>query len=424
MIPDDQLRLLTAAVDGELTPTEDRRLRVLLGESDAARKVFARLRADRERLRNLAPVAPPAGLRQRVLDRLHEVTPAPVTTPAPAPSARPTRRPSWVPVAVAASLFLAVASGSFWYITRPDQPNGNAAAPLTANADRATTDVLPRDSAPLPSIPRAVEPPPETHVAEVATPPVSPGGRDELPPPRPVAKDVNAFPPLPAIGFDLVRVRVPFLASVSDLDREDVRQKLIEELGRDPAYRIDLFAKDSARGVELFQAAAKASGVTVFADAVSQERVKRRQAIGYVVYVECLSAKELRDLLAKLSAADGKHPQRVFDALHATGAVPADQRELKEVLGTDPGLWKRPASSASTAAEPKPISAGTGDQLTRTLTGPKPGEKPAFLTTFTPAAVRTHPAMSKELKEYLARRGERGASAVPVLIVIRPSAGG
>ena len=93
---------------------------------------------------------------------------------------------------------------------------------------------------------------------------------------------------------------------------------------------------------------------------------------------------------------------------------------IKELLGTDPGLWKRPIG-AVLPVEPKPISAGTGDQLAKSLTATN---KHAVLLTFTPAASRTNPAMSKELKEYLAKRGERKASAVPILIVIRQPNGG
>lgn len=426
MLPDDQLHLLTAAVDGELTPAEDRRVRLLLATSAEARVLYARLQADSDRIHNLTPAAPPPGLHTRIMARLPKAAPQPVTTPAPVPQ-RPSCLKPWVPVAVAAALLLGVAGSSFWYFSRPNHENPHSADTQTANADGATKAVLPRETAPLPSMPRVADVMPDSNtVAVQPDAPVEPVGRDELPPPRPLNKDFNAFPPLPPVVFDVVRVRVPFLASASDLNREDVKLRLTDELGRNPAVRIDLFVKDAARGVELLRGAGKRSGLTVLADAVTQERMKRKQASAYAVYGESLSAAELRDLLAKLAADDGKAKEPVLDTVHVTAAQAADQKDLKDLLGVDPGLWKRPASPTTNATEPKPISAGTGDQLTRTLTGrpPKPGEKPAFLTTFTPAAFRTHPAMSKELKEYLARRGERNASAVPVLIVIRQAAGG
>lgn len=436
MIPAEQLQLLTAAVDGELSPAEGVRVRQLLADSAEARELFARLQADSTRLRKLSPVAPPADLYARIMDRL------PVATPAPAPAARPFRsarsRP-WLSMAVAASLLLAVTAGSFLFFSRDNGSAPNQTGSETAdNGDRTHAkpgasepswfEVLPRENGPPPSIPHVAEPP-TTAVAQVPTPVRSSEPPDELPPPRPVAKDGYAFPPLPPLPpLDLIQVRLPFLASVSDLARDDIREKLADELGRDPAIRIDLFTNDPARATELFKSAAKGSGLSIHTDGITAERVKRKQASAYVVYTESLTPTEVRNLLAKLAAADAKQKQRVFDMLHATAAQVVDQKELKDVLGTDPGPWKRTQpghGTAPTKPEPKSISAGTGDQLTKNLTSPatKPGEKPAVLMTLTPAAYRTHPAMSKELKEFLTRRGERKASAVPVMIVIRHTGG-
>ena len=43
--------------------------------------------------------------------------------------------------------------------------------------------------------------------------------------------------------FDLVHVRVPFLRTIAELEREDIRQELTDELVRDPAFRLDLFVR-------------------------------------------------------------------------------------------------------------------------------------------------------------------------------------
>src|SRR5687768_14977778 len=117
MLPADEFELLTAAVDGELTPPDGHRLRLLLDGSAEAREVYARLKADSDRLRRLPPVAPPADLRDRVLAAL------PVTVPA--PPAAPARRPAprWLPLAVAACLLLGVTASSFWFFTRDDRGN-------------------------------------------------------------------------------------------------------------------------------------------------------------------------------------------------------------------------------------------------------------------------------------------------------------
>jgi hypothetical protein len=46
-------------------------------------------------------------------------------------------------------------------------------------------------------------------------------------------------------------------------------------------------------------------------------------------------------------------------------------------------------------------------------------EKTALMMTWLPAAGRTAPAASLELKQFLIKRAERKANAVPVIIVIR-----
>jgi hypothetical protein len=419
MLPDDVSPLLTAAVDGELTPTEAAAVRALLAESAPARATFRRLRADRQRLQQLTPVPPPADLFARVMARI------PAQPPTPPELVRPvayTRRPSRVPVAVAASLLLAVAGTSFsFFVNEPDRAAGantTFAAKSNATREREWAKLLPRESAPPPSAPApgelALDP---TDVAAA-----QPGSPEVAPLPRPVVRDVLTFPPLPDVGkLELARVRVPFLATVAEFDRDDVQQQFVTELGQDPAFRIDLFARDPARGVELLQAAAKGSGLNVLTDQRTAEKVQRKQAAAYLVYTDSLSPADLRTLLVRLADADGKAPSRTFDAVHASAATAADGRDLQAVLGMDPGLWKRPA----TTGEPKAVSSGTVGQLTRTLTDPagKGSDRSAILMAYAPPTVRTPPAQSRELSQFFARRGDRRPTAVPVLIVVRQANG-
>lgn len=420
MLPDDVLILLTTAVDGELTPAEATTVRALLDGSDEARDAYKRLRADRQRLRRLTPAAPPADLHTRIMARLPARPPVPVEVARPA--AHP-RRVSRAPIAVAASVLLAVTGGSFAFFVNqtPTIRPGNPAlvARTDAKRDRDWERLLPRDTAPPPSAPASIETPPETTRVVVDAPVVP----EVAPSPRPVVRDVLTFPPLPDVGkLDLARVRVPFLATVAEFDREDVQQQFVTELTQDPAFRIDLFARDPGKGVELLQAAGKVTGLTVHADATTRDRVQRKSATAYLVYSDSLSANDLRDLLTKLAAADAKAPQRTFDAVHATPATATDQRELREVLGMDPGLWKRPGVPNG---EPKSVSSGTADRIAKALTDPagKGGEKSALLTTFAPTTARTPPATSRELRQFLDRRGERRPTAVPVLIVVRQANG-
>lgn len=460
MLPADQLELITAAVDGELSATEARAFQRLLESSAEARALYTKLQNDSARVRRMPQVPAPADLTAKILARIAATTPAPrprtarpaPTAPRPQPLTQPAhpakpapahRFPTWVPVAIAASLLLCVTAGSFAFFNNQTSAKNAVAKNPWSNAlpapQEAPTAIPAPNTPPPPEQPRPdpvsvakndVSPVPPLPMPKVVSPPAV----ALAPEPRPVVPDLlghQLFPKLP--NFDLIQVRFPFLRTVAELDREDIRQELLDELGHDPAYRFDLFVRDTARGVDVFQHAAKATGLTVFADAATLDKLKKKQAHAVVIYTEALSAAELAALFARVGTEDAKYSPRVCDSLHATPIVRSDENELKAILGRDVGLYKRPVGSGGTGSNgagqgrergDRPVSAGTIDSVTKALTSPpaKPGEKPAVLMTWqtVPGVARTVPAMSAELKQYLTKRGDRKPGVVPAIIVIRP----
>jgi negative regulator of sigma E activity len=453
MLSAEQRELITAALDGELSETEVRALRQLLSTSPEARDLIDKLKADRERVRSLPlpQVNPPAELCAKIMARIADTTPAPrpkstqptkQTKPAKAPSVHPAqpaparrRLPSWVPVALAASVLLCVAAGSFAFFTSKTPGNGLAKNPWS--------HVLPAPQEMPTSVPSPTQPAPQArpqhdahavaHV-DISPVPVLPLPKEVRPTPIAIAPEPRSakhdflasglLPPIPP--FDLIQVRVPFLRTIAELEREDIRLELSEELARDLAYRLDLFVRDTARGVEVFQNAAKAHGLTVFADAATLDKLKKRQVHAVVIYSECLTAEELAVLFSKVAAEDVKFSPRVCDSLHATPTNRSDENELKQILGIDVGLYKRPTGSGGAGqgdkTGDKPVSSGTIDSVTKTLTTPSKVEKPVVLMTWQtthPSIGRTVPAMSAELKQFREKRGERKPNVVPVIIVIR-----
>jgi hypothetical protein len=444
MIPADQLELITAAVDGELSAPERHTLQRLLAASPEARVLFEKLRADRDRVRELPQAAPPAWLLVKILARVAAEPTAPHAvsnrnSTQPAIHARP-GPPAWVPAGLAASLLLGITAGSFLYFRSEAPVRGNTAAqnswvnelPPPQDTPTAPSPVLPQPHVPQPD-PLAI--------AHSNTPPVPPAPLPQVgpphdvavaPPPRAVPHDLIGSHILPPLApFELVEAQVPFLRAVDQFDREDVRQELIAELKHDSPFRLDLFVRDTARGAEVFQNAAKSVGLTVIADAATLEKLKKGQVAALVVYSESLTAAELTALFEKLSSEDAKFSPRVCTWLHAAPAVAADEAELKQILGTDTGVFKRAAGTSSAGgagqggkSDPKPISAGTVDRVVETVSGSKPlaAEKTALLTTWQtthPSIARTNPAASAELKQFLAKRSERKAGTVPVILVIR-----
>lgn len=420
MLTDEQLALITAGIDGELTPAEARVLRRLLIASTEARDLYERLRADSDRLRTLPVVPVPVDLHMRVMARLAGCTPRPLplqkhlaVTHAFSP-----RQWRWAPIAIAASVLVAVTASSFWFFKHNIEANHTTGDPGWVKA-------LPPESASSPLSPTG-KPWTSTDGHAVVVPgstaplprPVDRGVVTLAPDPRPTAPDLHAYPAgtdLPP--FDFVEVRVPFLKALSDFDRDDVRQEFIHELGLDPAYRVDLFTRDPARAVELFQATARAVGLTILTDTVAVERLSKRQVATAVVYAESLTAAELAELFARLASADAKISPRVFDQLHVTPAGVVEQKAITELLGVDPGLFKRPAGTDQVIDKSKPISAGTTDHVIKTLTGTvssKPGDRTAILV-----APGTNSRLSAEVKQYLQKRGTRQPNAIPVILVIR-----
>lgn len=477
MLSTEQLELITTAVDGELSAMETRAFRRLLESSAEARALFAKLKADSERIQTLPQTAPPADLHAKVLARIAATTPAPqrpkptrssaakhpaqhsqpAPKSAPEPRESPYRRtPAWVPAALAASLLLGITVGSFAFFRGEREPKHMTgqhpwAHSLPAPQGRPTAVPSPSAIAPRELPPANPDSVARVNVVPIPEPhPATPEPLATAPEPRPAKRDLIASPLLPKLPpFDLIQIQLPFLRTVAEFDREDTRQELTDELTRGGfAFRFDLFVRDPARGVEVLQLAAKAGGVTLYEDAATLDKLKKRQAQAVVIYLECLTPAELTDLFAKVCTEDMKFSPRVCDSLHVMPIIRADEMELKVVLGVDVGLYKRPRAGGTggtggnsgtgrtsgtgqggnlfldKTGTPKPVSAGTIDTVTKSLTTPpaKRVEKPAVLMTWQtthPSIGRTMPSMSNELKQFLAQRGDRKPNALPVIIVIR-----
>lgn len=429
MLSQSQIELISDAVDGELSAEGKRAAKQLLETSTEALALYKELKAERDRVRALPQAAPPPNLAARVMAR---VAAEPARHAQPARSRERQRFSVLRAVALAASLLVAVTVASFAYSKGRGSLGETAkVAPwvrdLPANLDAPPAVIpSPTDTAPLDLVkldPFAVahaDVSPVPRVSDVA----GPASVALAPTPRPIVSDFNAAPLLTHLKpFDLIQARVPFLRPVAELNREDTRLELLDELARDPAFRFDLFVRDTQRGTDAFRNAAKAAGLNVYADAGTLDRLKKRQTSAVVIYTESLTATELAALFDALATEDTKFSPRVCDSLHAVPATRADETDLKAVLGIDVGVFKRPVGANTGAGQgtgsksgSKPVSAGTIDQVTKALTAP-PAEKCAVLLSW--QGTRTPPAMSAELKSYLAKRGDRKPNAVPALIVIR-----
>lgn len=400
--------LVAAAVDGELTDGTEFAFRQLLADSADARTLFQRLLADRDALRLLPRLVAPANTADLVVRRVDRLPRAFTAT-----ADRGVQR--WAGYAVAASLFLAVGAVSFWaarptqeQVVRPGQ-GGTPARPsgsLLAKANGGGgLELLPTPRpADNPSLAQSVPVQSDRQLtAELA------------PTPRP-ARLGEALASGPLTGVDLKRDvggRLPLLVTFGQFDQPDTRQRLTDELTRDGASRLDLFCPDLYRAIEYFQTSARATGLRVVADAAGQELAGKRLVTAFALYTESLNAAEIADLFAAAARHSREAGGRSFGTGHVYPAGATEQRDLRDLLGIDPGLWKR---AKPAPVGPKSLAAGTVDQLTTRL---DKGGKSALLLTYLPVAGRTLPGASKEVRAFLDQREDRKPGAVPLLIVFR-----
>jgi hypothetical protein len=421
MLTDSDRELITAAVDGELPPDRDAALRALLADSADAAVLFASLQGDSRRLKAL-PVRPaPVGLAEAVAGKLSTF---PKAVPVAPHSAHPTpRRAGWLPYAVAASVLLAVAVASFWYSLREGSNEADRVAQQQRlprsddTAGRATQS----PAVPADSLPEAIPAPrfaarPERHDSDLAVlPPPTAVGPEPAPFPRTagIGDVVGSRPLLDPKPFESIEARLPILVPVADLSKKEVRGRVLDDLGREPAFRLDLFVKDVPQAATAFQAAARSAGVSVAIESSALDRLKKKQPIAVAIYTESLSAEDVVKLLGQLSALarSGERGGSAFLSAHLVPAAAAEQRELRDLLGVDPGPWKRPAVG------PRPVTAGTAGELAAAFDKEK-GPRHAIMLTYSPVSLRANPNV-KEVKAFLDRRDERRANAVPLLVVIR-----
>ena len=407
MLTEPEQLLISAAVDGDLTPAEAKAFDRLLATNPAAGRLFRRLTADAARLAALPKRRAPHTLAAKVMARVRPITPARKT---------PTR--SLLPFAIAASLFLAVTAGSFLVFrgnsTAQDQAqrdqlpvsavaDGPAAEPVAFAKSGAGEDGVGKPSADDGAFAKlSPEAPPATAVA-VAPKPLTPEEKELIG----SALMIESKP------LKRIDPAVPILFSALEFNTPDAQARLKAELNKDGGFRLNLFSKNTAAAAEQVQAAAKGVGVHLFVEGTTAERMKKAMALPYAVYVENLTADELAGLLAALSKQvnEQSRPETILGAAHFVPADAPEQKDLKELLGLD---W--PLAKAGKPGDPKPVSEGTLKEVVASVK--KPGDKAAVVVTF---AARLNAAKSSEVKQFVDKRGERKPGTVPLLIVIRPS---
>jgi hypothetical protein len=436
MNPTKVRELLTAAIDGELTPAEHKAAERLLRESASARALFAQLKADAGRLRKLPRVPAPIELAENVLSTINDRA----MSPTPLPPVCPQRKfnwsalPVWANLVTAAAILLAISAGSYFYFaasqdyyarqTQDQQIASNTSRGADSGPVRAEPKVIMADAASKEEHRSTFAGPESVAIRpRVVAPEVGPL-------PREIPTDIQTGPlkDMPEIeSFQLDKFRVSHFFTVHDLPGDEVaRKKLTDEMRKDELIRLDLFCRSSPKALDMVLAALKARGITVFTDAFASEQLKRKNAPEVMIFTEALTPDEVTQLITALGAEDKKRAADEaggWDALVAAPFLPADLTKLSRLLGV-PNLEPKAPKGKVGIDIRKPLPEGTATQLANSLSkmgsgaseSPKP-ERVAVVVAYSPS--NPSPASSREIKQFLDRRGDRKADAKPLMLVLR-----
>jgi len=411
---ESELELLTAGVDGELSRRETAELRELLANRPEAVALFAELQRDAAGVRDLSKAIAPENLASAILSQL------PIIVPSTLKRYTPNRRSAWMPTAIVASVLFTVSSGSYLFFNVQEQR-------AVAKGIREQLPFVP------PNVP-ADEPDHDSIVVAKAKPGPRPPQISGKPGPeteRPFAENLAQTPnvetaPLPRLaGGDLVgagildhikpligaEIRLNPIIDAAEFGAMDIQAFLIKELQRDPAFRLDLFSRSPASGLEALQRAAKSAGLAITIDARTQDLLNRKVSVAVALYTEALTPAEIAALLAELAKQLKNTSPVPIGNTHLVPAGAVETREIREIFGVD----LNPAKVAK-ATDPKPLSADTLNKVTSAV---KKNDKPAIVSVYLPSQMRTPQAQSKEVKDYLARKADRKPGTVAMLFVVR-----
>ncbi|MFO0841228.1 MAG: hypothetical protein U0797_02370 [Gemmataceae bacterium] len=424
MLAPQELELLTAHVDGELSAVQRRQVDSLLQRSGEARDTLQRLEADAARLRRLPRVSIPVDLSAGVLEEIGRLAQRPSRKARPVP-ARTLKFPAWAGFAAAAAVLVAVGAVSFLLNSpRDDSVQGGGGLVgigvekdkgIIRTPDKGAVAKTGQDKegkgksvakAPPPDEKGKAGPEKVSNKSTTQAPPggiLAAGGGDERPKLERVERD------LPTVAF------------LHELHKEEAAKALTGRLAKLNTARIELTAKDVPRAFERLRAALQARKITPHIDPAALARLKKTLVKSdVVVFIETLTAEDVVALLREAGASDREEP-RFHGPVVVKEIARWDHKDLTDVLGIDP-IKNRPAPPQKSGVDiRRELAEQTAREVVASLDGqgvPRPGAEPAHhaYISHLPAS-KARPA---ELKRFLdLRQPPRPGTLQVLLLVVR-----
>jgi hypothetical protein len=432
MLTSDELELLTAAVDGELTPRQRRQVARLLRSKPEARRVFSELRGDSRELQKMPAVPAPSGIHRVVVEAVARLPVPKAKTPPARP--QPRRLPVWLGYAAAAAVLLAVGLMSFLLSLGGREPYGPVAKKGTEKTDPGKGKLPEREvvvkKKEEPKPPPVVDEMPPVRIVEGDNPD-EPEGMTPLPPEKPVRPHapVLASGEMEPVGrLERVELALPKVHVLHGLNLPAQDKALREQLGKAGAFRVELPARDATRGLERLRVALAGLKTNLVFDANALARSRKPAwRTDFAVYLEDVSPDALAEALRRVGQADRAAALKKASEMYLEGPLVVreltrwDQRDLKELFGVNLRV-SRPGPKAPSVDIRKPLDEVTGKQVTDALEGrgvPRPGSKAASSGRGIVLMLGSKAGKSAELKKFLETRGPARPGTIQVLLVLR-----
>lgn len=329
MLTDQVKELLTAFVDGELSPRQRKAVTRLLHRSSEARELLRQLQENAHRIKQLPHRNVEPSLVDDILQAIAEQQVQPRQLAAPKVARR--RWMPYVAASLAASLLIATL-GIVWWTNRGDVEGVNREIAKSGDRKPEPKTLPERDPIPMPPPLRQ----PNKLLANL------------------IEGTVHDF-------GAVIPVEKAFAASFSEFknDKTGVTSRLMNELDRVKVVQLDITVKNNAMAMSQLKGVLQERGIKIVVDPDADKSLTSKAKVEYLVYAENLSSEEVGKMMAALSepvVVGQKNTQRIeptsYQKVKASPIARDDKQKLARMLGVEASTME-PKDRKGVKPEPK-----------------------------------------------------------------------
>jgi hypothetical protein len=366
MLRDRYCRLLTAYVDGVLSPGQLKAVQRLLDHSAEAQNILQQLQENAQKVQNLPQHQLGPEFPAQVLEKVQPLPP--VANPVPAAGI-----PTWIGVSAAAAVLLMVAFGSYLFFRSENSPGPEHPIGPVVRKEKPLEKAIE---------PKAIDP----IIAEILQ-----GTAHQF------AKSVE-------VGKRFV---------LGDLAKAPSRASLDDHLKKVSAVHLDLTCNNGVQAVERLKTVLKGNGITVLVDAKVSAKPAAKKGKAILVYAENIRPDELTTILQQLGQGD-----RPFDSVLVDALTDTDRKQVARLLGVK--AEELPPSPPQDLPTFIPKDKGKDPKKGNNVFSEPPRLPNRFALVMTLA--NGSGAASAEVQQFLRSRTRLRRGTLQVVVVLNPSA--